>query len=118
PAARTDCIISFTVNRSVRPAKAHPEGGDVFAVFAVIYQLLRGLGERATAPGRQKERSKYLLHRFLPIRSQKLGHAFRTNLMHIRRNRGTLRTTVPAPRAAKRLGTTDVAILAPKTRLD
>ena len=48
---------------------AHPEGGDVFAVFAVIYQLLRGLGERATAPGRQQERRKYLLHRFLPIRS-------------------------------------------------
>src|SRR6476619_4010603 len=38
--------------------------------------------------------------------------------MHIRRNRGTLRTNAPAPRAAKRLGTTDVAILAPKTRLD
>src|SRR5215831_2443512 len=32
---------------------AHPEGGDVFAVLAVVDQFPRGLSQRAAAPGRQ-----------------------------------------------------------------
>src|SRR5215813_12548242 len=32
---------------------AHPEGGDIFAVLAVVDQLLRGLSQRAAAPGKQ-----------------------------------------------------------------
>src|SRR5262249_36607693 len=45
---------------------AHPEGGDIFAVLAVVDQLLRGLSQRAAAPGKQY-RAKYLLHRFPPV---------------------------------------------------
>jgi hypothetical protein len=45
-------------------AVAHPEGGDVLAVLAVIDQLLRALRRRATAP-RAEQRNQYLLHGFL-----------------------------------------------------